>query len=60
MQGPILNLGSEQSPNAGALLTAAATLLLADPAYRERIKRHYALFRSTIDGAASDRGLLAS
>lgn len=50
LQGPALNLASPQSRYAGVLLHAVANVLLADPAYRERIKRHYALFRATIDG----------
>jgi hypothetical protein len=50
MQGPILNLGSPQSENAEALLELARQVLLVDPVYVERIKRHYALFRSKIPG----------
>jgi hypothetical protein len=49
LQGPILNLGSPQSQHAGALLRIAQQFLLSDPAYVERIKRHYALFREHID-----------
>jgi hypothetical protein len=50
MQGPILNLASPQSEHAEALLELARKMLLADPVYVERIKRHYALFRSKIPG----------
>jgi hypothetical protein len=50
MQGPILNFGSPQSPLAPAILRLTEEVLLKDPAYRERIKRHYALFRQKIDG----------
>ncbi len=48
MQGPILNLASPQSEHAEALLKLAQKMLLADPVYVDRIKRHYALFRSKI------------
>ena len=48
MQGPILNLASPQSENAEALLKLAQKMLLADPVYVDRIKRHYTLFRSKI------------
>ena len=49
MQGPNLDLSSPQTENAATLLKLASRLLLADPAYVERIKRHYALFRSIVD-----------
>ena len=49
MQGPILDLGSPHSRKAEVLLQLARKMLLADPLYVERIKRHYALFRSKID-----------
>jgi len=45
MQGPILNLASPRSKNAPALLKLVQNVLLSDPAYVERIKRHYTLFR---------------
>jgi hypothetical protein len=50
MQGPILNLASPQSEHAEVLLELARRVLLVDPAYVARIKRHYALFRSEVDG----------
>lgn len=50
LQGPILNLGSPQSPLAPAILRLTEEVLLQDPAYVERIKRHYALFRQKIAG----------
>jgi hypothetical protein len=50
LQGPVLNLSSPQSPLAPALLRLTKNLLLKDPAYLERIKRHYALFRQKIEG----------
>jgi hypothetical protein len=50
LQGPVLNLGSPQSPLAPAILRLTEEVLLKDAAYVERIKRHYALFRQTIEG----------
>jgi hypothetical protein len=50
MQGPLLNLASPQSENAEVLLELTRRVLLADPDYVARIKRHYALFRSKVDG----------
>lgn len=41
MQGPILNLSSNQSELAPALLDLVRNTLLEDPAYIERLKRHY-------------------
>ena len=49
MQGPILNLGSPQSSLAPALLATVAHIILQDKQYVDRLKRHYALFRDTID-----------
>jgi hypothetical protein len=61
MQGPILNPGSSQSPLAPEILRLTEEVLLKDPAYLERIKRHYALFRQKIEGGklkwkAKDKG----
>jgi hypothetical protein len=50
LQGPVLNVGSPQSQSAPAILQLVKEVLLKDPAYLERIKRHYALFRQKIDG----------
>ena len=50
LQGPILNLGSPQSPLAPAILRLTEEVLLKDLAYLERIKRHYGLFRQKVDG----------
>jgi hypothetical protein len=55
LMGPILNFGSPQAPYAGGVLTLAEEFLLSDPAYVERIKRHYALFREKIDQAKGKR-----
>ncbi len=50
LQGPILNPGSAQSPLAPAILKLTEEVLLKDPAYVDRLKRHYALIRQTIVG----------
>jgi hypothetical protein len=50
LQGPILNLGSPQSALAPKILELTKEVLLKDPAYVDRLKRHYALFRKKIDG----------
>lgn len=49
LQGPVLNFGSPQSRLAPVLLQQV-TLILEDPKYVERLQRHYAMFRATIDG----------
>ena len=49
LQGPILNSGSPQSRHAEALLELFASVLLPDSRYMERVKRHYRLFRATVD-----------
>ncbi len=54
--GPILNLASPQSDSAPALLNLFRNVLLKDPAYIDRIKRHYAMFRKEIDKKRRPRG----
>ena len=49
LRGPILNLGSPQSVHAEAILELFTTLLLPDYAFMDRVKRHYRLFRATVD-----------
>ncbi|MCP4609743.1 MAG: hypothetical protein GY845_13630 [Planctomycetes bacterium] len=49
MMGPALNTMSPQSDLAPALLRVFKELLLPDTAYIERVKRHYAMFRETVD-----------
>ena len=49
LQGPILNPMSEQSALAPALLVLVRKTLLKDPAYIERLKRHYRIFKETVD-----------
>lgn len=49
LKGPVLNMGSPQSVYAPALLDLCTNVVLRDPQYVERIKRHYAMFRQKID-----------
>jgi hypothetical protein len=54
LMGPALNTASRQSELAPALVEAVK-VILADPAYVERLKRHYRMFKETVDGPASRR-----
>ena len=49
LKGPVLNLASPQSEVAPALLELSQRVLLQDSGYIERVKRHYAMFRETVD-----------
>jgi hypothetical protein len=49
LKGPVLNLTSPQSNLAPALLKLFQNVLLQDSAYIERVKRHYDMFRATVD-----------
>ena len=49
LKGPILNPGSPATKLAPMLLQLAQNVLLRDTEYRERIKRHYCMFREKID-----------
>lgn len=49
MKGPVLAPLNEQSALAPALLELTKSGLLTSPEYIERIKRHYTLFRKTVD-----------
>jgi hypothetical protein len=49
MQGPDLNAGSPQGRHAGAILQLFIDTLLPQKDYIERVKRHYKLFRATVD-----------
>jgi hypothetical protein len=60
MKGPALAPMNRQSDLAPALLELAKNVLLSSPEYVERIKRHYALFRATIDGRKGDKGKVPS
>lgn len=67
LQGPILNTSSHQSELAPALLNLVRNTLLKDPAYIERLKRHYWMFKEKVDpkhfkasGIAAQQDNLAS
>ncbi len=49
MQGPILNSASKQSELGHGLLKLVRGTLLKDPAYIERLKRHYRMFKEKVD-----------
>jgi hypothetical protein len=49
MQGPVLNGGSPQSKYAPAFLKLLKDVVLSDPAYIERLKRHYRMFKEKVD-----------
>ena len=49
LKGPILNLGSPATKLAPALLEFVRNVLLQDPEYVERIKRHYKMLRDKVD-----------
>jgi len=49
LMGPVLNLASPQSELAPALLKLFQRVLLQDSCYIERVKRHYVMFRETVD-----------
>jgi hypothetical protein len=52
LKGPILDFGSPQSKYAPLLLSLVEDVVLADPAYIERLKRHYQMVREAVDGKA--------
>lgn len=49
LQGPILNPGSKLSELSPALLKLVQDVLLNDPAYINRLKRHYQMFKEKVD-----------
>jgi hypothetical protein len=49
MQGPILNDGSPQSQYASTFLKLVEDVVLSDPAYIARLKRHYQMFKEKVD-----------
>lgn len=55
LKGPILNPGSPASELAPAILELVRNVLLRDPNYVARIKRHYRMFRGRIDGPSKPR-----
>lgn len=48
LKGPALNLGSPETELAHPLLRLATRTLLSDPAYTDRLQRHYQLFRDSL------------
>ena len=50
LKGPILNLFSQQSKLAPALLERIKEIVLRDKDYIERLKKRYQMFRETVDG----------
>jgi hypothetical protein len=54
LKGPALNTASRQSELAPALVEAVREIV-ADPAYVERLKRHYRMFKESVDGPAPRR-----
>ncbi len=52
IKGPILIPPDRQSPYAERFLEMFESKFLIDPAYVERIKRHYALFKTKLGGRA--------
>jgi hypothetical protein len=55
MRGPVLNLASAQGPHANDILELTKDVLLKDPAYIERLKKHYAMFRQQIERGGRPR-----
>lgn len=49
LQGPVLNIGSPQGRHAEAILQLFIDHLLPQTDYIERVKRHYKLFRATVE-----------
>ena len=49
LQGPCLNIGSPETRHSDALLKLFVEVLLPQKEYIERVKRHYRLFRATVD-----------
>ena len=56
LMGPTLNIMSPQSDLAPALLRVFQEVLLPDTAYVERLKRHYVMFRKTVDKKSKKKG----
>ncbi len=55
LKGPILNAGSPRSKYAPKLLEIARDILIPDPDYMARIKRHYRMFRDSVDAEPKPR-----
>ena len=52
LKGPALASGQPQSELAPQLLKLVTTLVLSDPAYIARLRKHYQMFKSIIDKPA--------
>jgi hypothetical protein len=50
LKGPILNPGSPSTGLAPAIVELVRNVLLRDPEYVARIKRHYRMFKDRIEG----------
>lgn len=48
LKGPVLNPGSPQSKHAPAVLKLVKDVVLSDPAYIERLKRHSQMFKEKV------------
>ncbi len=55
LKGPTLNISSPQSDLAPLLLERVKQYVLKDPAYIERLKRHYDLFKEVIEKQAQGK-----
>lgn len=51
LKGPALAVGQSQSRRAPQLLDLVTTLVLSDPAYVDRLKRHYQMFKASLTGS---------
>jgi len=49
LKGPVLNDSSPQTNYAPAFLQLVKDVILSDPAYIERLKRHYQIFKEKVD-----------
>jgi hypothetical protein len=49
LQGPTLNIGSRETELSEGILDLTRNVLLKDPDYIERVKRHYRMFRERVD-----------
>ncbi len=56
LKGPILNMASDQSNLADAILRMVSAIPLRDASYVDQLKTHYRLFRDAVDGATSPFG----
>ncbi|MDI6741010.1 MAG: hypothetical protein QME74_11700 [Candidatus Edwardsbacteria bacterium] len=52
IKGPILNQASPRTELSPAILELVREVLLKDPIYVERTKKHYQMFRERVDGKA--------